>query len=91
MTPESTTLDAWTEDVRRRLQLEEFELSEDDIHIVLDLARDAAHQVIRPAAPLTTFLLGVAVGRGASLSGSAARLTELALALDAERPGSTEE
>ncbi|MGH9280959.1 MAG: DUF6457 domain-containing protein [Acidimicrobiales bacterium] len=31
--------------------------------VVLDLARDVAHGVERPAAPLTTFLLGVAVGR----------------------------
>jgi hypothetical protein len=33
--------------------------------LVLDLARDAAHGIARPAAPLTTYLLGVAVGRGA--------------------------
>lgn len=30
---------------------------------VLDLARDVAHGVARPAAPLTAFLVGVAVGR----------------------------
>ena len=29
---------------------------------VLELARDVAHSVARPAAPLTTFLLGIAVG-----------------------------
>ena len=29
---------------------------------VLELARDVAHGVARPAAPLTTFLLGIAVG-----------------------------
>ena len=33
-----------------------------DINAVLDLARDAAHQVERPAAPLTTFLVGYAAG-----------------------------
>jgi hypothetical protein len=32
---------------------------------VLDLARDVAHGVLRPAAPLSTYLLGLAVGRGA--------------------------
>jgi hypothetical protein len=32
---------------------------------VLDLARDVAHNVARPGAPLTAFLLGVAAGRGA--------------------------
>ena len=29
---------------------------------VLDLARDVAHQVVRPGAPVTAYLLGVAVG-----------------------------
>lgn len=31
-----------------------------DVPDLLDLARDAAHQVARPAAPLTTFLVGYA-------------------------------
>ncbi len=31
--------------------------------LVLDLARDVAHDVARPAAPLTTFLVGLAAGR----------------------------
>ncbi|MQA79764.1 MAG: molybdopterin-guanine dinucleotide biosynthesis protein [Streptosporangiales bacterium] len=49
-----------------------------DVDRVLDLARDAAHQVARPAAPLTTYLLGIAVGRGADPADAAARLTALA-------------
>jgi len=32
------------------------------VPVVLDLARDAAHGVARPAAPVTTFLAGVAIG-----------------------------
>ena len=36
------------------------------IGTVLELARRAAHGVARPAAPLTTFLLGLAVGSGRS-------------------------
>jgi hypothetical protein len=37
------------------------------IDVILDLARDAAHQVERPAAPVTTFLAGYAAGlRGGS-------------------------
>lgn len=51
-----------------------------DVDRILDLARDAAHQVARPAAPLTTYLLGVAVGRGADPADAAARLTTLAMA-----------
>jgi hypothetical protein len=34
-----------------------------DTGVLLDLARDAAHGVARPAAPLTTFLVGYAAGR----------------------------
>ncbi|HEY8454238.1 MAG TPA: DUF6457 domain-containing protein [Actinopolymorphaceae bacterium] len=33
------------------------------VNLVLDLARDAAHAVDRPAAPLTTFLVGYAVAK----------------------------
>ena len=33
------------------------------VDLVLDLARDAAHSVDRPAAPLTTFLVGYAAAR----------------------------
>jgi hypothetical protein len=38
-----------------------------DIDAILDLARDAAHGVARPAAPISTFILGYAAGaRGLS-------------------------
>jgi hypothetical protein len=33
-----------------------------DVRHLLDVARDAAHRVDRPAAPLTTFLVGYAAG-----------------------------
>lgn len=46
-----------------------------DEALVLDLARDAAHGVERPAAPITTFLLGYAV---AGFEGDAAELERLA-------------
>lgn len=36
------------------------------IGTVLDVARDVAHDVARPAAPLSTFLLGLAVGRAST-------------------------
>jgi hypothetical protein len=48
------------------------------VRAVLDLARVAAHQVERPAAPLTAFMLGLAVGRGGDLSGARARIERLA-------------
>ncbi len=33
-----------------------------DVRLLLDVARDAAHNVDRPAAPLSTFLVGYAAG-----------------------------
>ena len=50
------TLQEWTDAVQAALGTD----TEVDIDLVLDLARDAAHSVARPAAPLTTFLLGYA-------------------------------
>jgi molybdopterin-guanine dinucleotide biosynthesis protein A len=49
-----------------------------DIDAVLDVARDAAHGVERPAAPVTTFLMGVAVAGGADARQVAATIAELA-------------
>jgi hypothetical protein len=46
--------------------------------VVLDVARDAAHGVARPAAPLTTYLLGRAVESGIPLEDAAARISRLA-------------
>lgn len=48
-----------------------------DERLILDLARDAAHRVDRPAAPITAFLLGVAVGTGQQLAPTAERLATL--------------
>lgn len=53
------SLTAWNEQLCEALGLD-LDVQIDDI---LDLARDAAHQVERPAAPLTTFLVGYAAGR----------------------------
>lgn len=47
---------------------------------VLDVARDVAHQVMRPGAPVSAYLMGVAVGRGADPSDVAGRLSALAIA-----------
>ena len=49
-----------------------------DIDLILDVAREAAHGVARPAAPVTTFLLGCAVAGGLSPAEAAERLTQLA-------------
>ncbi|AKH83537.1 molybdopterin-guanine dinucleotide biosynthesis protein [Streptomyces sp. CNQ-509] len=52
-------LDEWLAAVKEELGLD----TEVDTRVLLDLARDAAHGVARPAAPLTTFLVGYAAGR----------------------------
>jgi hypothetical protein len=46
--------------------------------LILDVARVAAHNVERPAAPVTTFLLGILVGRGMDVSEAAAKIQDLA-------------
>ncbi|HWB67573.1 MAG TPA: DUF6457 domain-containing protein [Mycobacteriales bacterium] len=45
---------------------------------VLDTAREVAHRVARPAAPLTAYLMGCAVGAGADPSAVAEQITRLA-------------
>jgi len=57
-----------------------------DEGLVLDLARDAAHNVARPAAPLTTYLLGYAAGSKGASTEELERLAALATTL-AERFG----
>jgi len=69
-------LSTWLETVAARLQLE-LPVTDEVVRILLDLARDSAHEVERVAAPLTTFLAGVAVGRGASLPETAQAITDL--------------
>jgi hypothetical protein len=71
------TLEEWTAAVCADLGLDP---ASSDITTVLDLARDAAHGVARPAAPLTTYLVGVAVGLGMSLPDAAGRISALAAA-----------
>ena len=48
--------------------------------LLLDMARDVAHNVLRPGAPVTAYLLGLAVGRGADPADAARRISELAIA-----------
>jgi len=68
------TLEEWTSAVVRELGLADVP----DRVVVLDLARDVAHGVARPAAPLTTYLAGLAVGAGQDPHDVAARITHLA-------------
>jgi hypothetical protein len=57
------TLTSWAEQLCDALGID----LDVEIDPILDLARDAAHNVDRPAAPLTTFIVGYAAGaRGGS-------------------------
>ncbi len=79
-------LDDWLRAVATELGLGDVDLSNDTVHTLLDLARDSAHEIERIAAPLTSYLVGVAVGRGATLGAAAAQVTELALHHPASPP-----
>lgn len=56
-------LDDWLVGVAKLYDLGDDVAPTSDTRVVLDVARDVARGVARPAAPLTTFLLGLAVGR----------------------------
>ncbi|MEY9927099.1 molybdopterin-guanine dinucleotide biosynthesis protein A [Catenulispora sp. GP43] len=84
----------WCAAAAAELGLTGHELAEGDLDAILGLAGVAAHNVLRPAAPLTTFLAGYAVGlrssagggRGA-LDGPIAKLSALAQAWDPAADG----
>jgi len=73
-TREGDDMDDWVKAAAEALGLEQSV----DVDLILDVAREAAHGVARPAAPVTTFLLGCAVGAGQPVEDAAARLTALA-------------
>jgi hypothetical protein len=75
------TLEEWC---RTLLQAFELEGVEVDINEVLAVAGVAAHSVVRPAAPLTTFIAGYAAGMARGI-GQAADDTAMSAALDLAR------
>ena len=70
-------LDRWVEAACGELGLTPADV---EVGAVLDVARDVAHQVLRPGAPVTAYLMGVAVGRGLQPAEAAERMSALALA-----------
>ena len=72
------TLHDWIDELCDALDID----AEVDEGLILDLAREAAHAVERPAAPITTYLLGYAAALGGGspdkVEELAARATELA-------------
>ncbi|TYC01905.1 hypothetical protein FXF53_11055 [Micromonospora sp. WP24] len=70
-----TVLDDWVTAACAELGLDPAQVP---VPAVLGLAKDVAHQVLRPGAPVSAFLLGLAVGRGADPTETAERLSALA-------------
>jgi Domain of unknown function (DUF6457) len=73
------TLQDWMDALADALSVEE----DVDMTAVLDLARDAAHNVARPAAPLTTFIVGYAAGQRGGSEEQIAECIEIATSLAA--------
>jgi len=79
-------LNEWLEAATTELGLDATEV---DIATVLDVAKHVAHEVARPAAPLSTFLLGVALGSAkGDLSGLAQQLVARAHQWSDDHPDS---
>lgn len=49
-----------------------------DTRTILDMTKDVAHNVDRPAAPVTSYLIGIAVGRGMPLTEAIKHVRDLA-------------
>jgi len=52
-------LDQWVAALAAELGVETADV---DVQAILDVARDAAHNVMRPAAPVAAFMVGYAAG-----------------------------
>ena len=81
------TLDEWVRDLSDALGVD---AAGTDVPLLLDVARDAAHGIARPAAPLTTFLVGLAAGRrggSAEAVDQAAGIARNVLSARDPRPG----
>ncbi|HEV2345595.1 MAG TPA: DUF6457 domain-containing protein [Actinocrinis sp.] len=78
-------LDSWLSEAASELGRPELALTAQQQDALLDLARVAAHAIARPAAPLTTFLAGYALGIGGSLDGLDSVVSVLSAAAEAHR------
>ncbi len=84
----SDALSAWIDELCAALGVEPAVLNRD---LLLDVARDAAHGVARPAAPLTTFLVGYAAAMRGGGAEAVAEAAALAQRLAAQRSRSSPE
>jgi hypothetical protein len=87
------TLEEWCRSLLQAYELEDVQV---DVNAILALAGVAAHSVVRPAAPLTTFIAGYAAGlasgsgqntEASSMEDALAVARSLAADYDAEAAG----
>lgn len=91
MKSQEETLEEWCRSLLQAYELEDVQV---DINAILGLAGVAAHSVVRPAAPLTTFIAGLAAGLAtgagrvdaAAMESALSVAGKLAAAYDAEAP-----
>ena len=83
-------LQEWTTQLATALGLEDVI----DEGLVLDVAREAAHNVVRPAAPISAYLLGYAAAKADAspeeVERLAATIVDLATGWQARRPAADE-
>ncbi len=84
MTDQDALLAAWWDRLTAALGLEAVPA---DIDAILGLAGAAAHGVVRPAAPVTTFLAGYAAGRAGGQARAVSEAIATAAALAREQSG----
>jgi len=82
-----STLDDWIAQASGALDLPADSLSPELRDELLNLTRDVAHGVARIAGPLTCYLAGIAVGRGAEPSAALASLSALVPTSDTDGAG----
>lgn len=81
MKSQDETLEEWCRSLLQAYDLEDVQI---DVNAILSLAGVAAHSVVRPAAPLTTYIAGLAAGLAAG-SGQAPDAAAMAAAMDRAR------
>jgi hypothetical protein len=81
MKSQDETLEEWCRLLLRAFELEDVDV---DINEVLSVAGVAAHSVVRPAAPLTTFIAGRATARKCA-AGQAPDVDAMQSAMDVAR------
>ncbi|ORA26942.1 DUF6457 domain-containing protein [Mycobacterium aquaticum] len=81
-----STLEQWLVAAKAELGID----IEVDVDELLDMTKEVAHNVARPAAPLTAFLVGYAAARAGGGPAAVVAASRKAAALAARQGGSTD-